>query len=888
LPKKYLPFLTPILAVILCSSLFFTSLDNKVFDWFLRVLPSLKEDPGVLLITVDDGAIENVGLFPWTRDILGDAIVFLREMGAEAAAFDLSYLDESPAHIDAEYVAVDLPRYMDAGFARINDAADQGIDLVSGGYAAPGAVKEELRRVNDFVRNELGVSVSYVLRDVDAAFADSLNFFGDSFLTLTMIRDQDILGPDKSFVMDPAVLAWLEDQAALKTIAASRDSRSPRAAGIIPAILKLSSRAGGVGFVNADPDPDGYRRRVHLVMRYRDRYYPHLILAALNKSLGRPTVELTNQEILLKNARIKGETRDIRIPRAEDGSVLVRWPKKSFYDYNIMSSWELIQYNRIEQDFYYNLDLMADSGFFSYWDGGETPQERYQNANYVKELLYQGEEAAGISFETYRDFRREYLESAGAFLNGPYEGVILTDLGDDEELRRFVSDLFGAARDQHRNLLEIRERVSAVTRGALCIIGVAATSMTDEGLITFEERYPNVGVYAVLANMILAGEFLDDAPWLLSLGIALVLALTLGGILKKLEIGPSIIAGVIAMTLTALFFLVFFITTKRYIGVVVPFASVTLSFLSLSGIRFFSTSREKSFLRSAFSRYLSPEVISQIIQDPSRLNLGGEKREMTALFTDIRGFSTISENLDPADLVNLLNLYLTELSNIILENRGTIDKYEGDAIIAFFGAPLYTEEHAVLACRSAIMMKKAETALNRKIAAEGLCPVPLFTRIGINTGDMVVGNMGTPNKMDYTIIGNAVNLAARLEGVNKQYDTGGILISEYTRAKIGDAFILRSLDRIRVVGINAPLRLYELLELAENSTPELGETLAIWERAMEVYEGGDFQEAVKLFRSVTSRNPEDRTAQLYIRRCETFISNPPPPDWQGVHTLTEK
>jgi adenylate cyclase len=887
MPQKHLYLIAPVPATLLCALLFFTPLDNKVFDLFLRALPSLEEDPSVLIITVDDGAIENVGIFPWTRDILGDAIVFLREMGAETVVFDLSYPDESPAHIDAEYVETDLPRYMDAGFARINDAVSRGIDGVARAYWDPEEVKRELRRVSDSVRDELGVSVSYVLRDLDAAFADSLSFFSDSFLTLTMIQDRDILGEDKTFAMDPRVHTWLEDRIALKTLRSSGDARTPRAAGIMPAIPKLSSRSGGMGFVNAEPDADGYRRRVHLLMRYRDRYYPHLILAAMDKRLGGPVPEISNGEIILRNARIKGELRDIRIPRAEDGSVLVKWPKKSFYDYNLMSSWELIQYNRIEQDFFYNLDLMADSGFFGYWDGDETPQEKYRNANYVKELLYRGEEA-GVSPETYLDFRRQYLESAGAFLNGPYEERILGDLGDDGELRRFVSDLFGAARAQYRNLLEIRERVAAVTGGALCIIGVAATSMTDEGLTAFEERYPNVGIYAVLANMILSGEFLDDAPRLLSLGIALVLALGLGLILKRLDIGPSIIAGIIAMTLTALFFFLFFITTKRYVGAVVPFAAVTLTFLSLSGFRFFSTNREKSFLRSAFSRYLSPEVISQIIQDPSKLNLGGEKREMTAIFTDIRGFSVISEKLDPADLVNLLNLYLTEMSNIVLENKGTIDKYEGDAIIAFFGAPLYMEDHAVLACRSALMIKKAEALLNRKIAEEGLCPVPLFTRIGINTGDMVVGNMGTPNKMDYTIMGNAVNLAARLEGVNKHYDTGGILISEYTRTKIGDAFTLRSLDRIRVVGINTPLRLYELLALPEDTTPELQETLAIWEQAIAHYEKADFQQAADLFRAAADRNGKDKTALVYISRCAEFLRHPPPPEWEGVHNLTEK
>jgi adenylate cyclase len=281
-------------------------------------------------------------------------------------------------------------------------------------------------------------------------------------------------------------------------------------------------------------------------------------------------------------------------------------------------------------------------------------------------------------------------------------------------------------------------------------------------------------------------------------------------------------------------------------------------------------------------------VVEQIIADPSKLNLGGEKREMTAIFTDIRGFSTISEKLDPADLVNLLNLYLTEMSNIVLENRGTIDKYEGDAIIAFFGAPIYMEEHAVLACKTAIAMKKAELRINERIRTEHLSPAPVFTRIGINTGDMVVGNMGTPSKMDYTVMGNAVNLAARLEGVNKQYNTGGILISEYTRARIGDHFVFRSLDRVRVVGINTPLRLYELLETREAAAPALREKAAAWETALRLYEGRSFAEAAAGFQTIAGEDPGDLTARLYLERCENYLASPPPPEWDGVNNLTRK
>jgi class 3 adenylate cyclase len=283
---------------------------------------------------------------------------------------------------------------------------------------------------------------------------------------------------------------------------------------------------------------------------------------------------------------------------------------------------------------------------------------------------------------------------------------------------------------------------------------------------------------------------------------------------------------------------------------------------------------------------------------------------MTAIFTDIRSFSTISEALgDPAKLVELLNYYLTRMSNIVLENHGTIDKYEGDAIIAFFGAPVHIPNHASLACRSAVLMKKAEIEINREVIAQGLItgkvlealvnkgiirnsddPMPLYTRLGINSGEMVVGNMGTPNKMDYTIMGNAVNLAARLEGVNKQYHTGGILISEYTREKIGDEFILRGLSRARVVGINTPLRLYELLDIREAASPAMLNMLDIWNRGFSAYENREFAAALNLFDVICRENAQDLTAKLYHDRCTQYLSSPPTDEkWDnGVDNLTEK
>ncbi len=916
--KKHLFIVVPVLAVLMCSLLLLTTLDHRVYDLFLRAIPTLTEDDSVLIIKVDDEAIENVGLFPWPRDILADAIVFLREMGADTVVFDLSYLDNSPATVDPRYVAEELPRYLEYSFGEIDASIGQVMDAVAAGFIGPDDAdlyKEQILELNSSIKESLGLRISHVTRDVDAYFAGALRLFGASYLTLTMVDQDDLIvaspllidmdeigGEEPAFDMSFYDIDWLKENIALHNVTAMNDTRTPEQIGIIPAIETLLKATHGAGFVNAQPDADGYRRRLHLLMKYDGQYYGQLAFVPLLEVLGNPAIEVTNSSITLRDAHLDGTTQDIRIPRAEDGSVLVKWPKQQFREYNQISSWQLIRNTSQEARFVRNLEAMEESGFFGYWDDGPPPLVYYDNAEYLKELLFaEGEPGqpgeqdshAGqdgrVNFEVYREQRDEFFQAADRLLNGGYEELLLSYIDPaDTEIVEYVSEFFEVTRRQFNELMGNREEVARQTAGTFAIIGVDATSMTDQGLTTFQERFPNVGIHYTLANMILSQEFLDDAPPSVSVIVALVLALSLGVFIKNLDTKRSMLAGFALLLVSVLALLGYFMLTRRYIGVVVPFTSVSVSFLTLSGVTFFDTIREKSFLRSAFSRYLSPAVISEIIADPSKLNLGGEKREMTAIFTDIRGFSTFAEGLDPADLVGLLNMYLTEMSNIVLENLGTIDKYEGDAIIAFFGAPIHMPDHAVRACRTAIGMKQAEKALNARLREEDPNATEIFTRIGINTGDMVVGNMGTPTKMDYTIMGNAVNLAARLEGVNKQYNTGGIVISEHTRAQLGDEFLLRRLDRVRVVGVSTPLRIYELLARIRNASAEEVALVETWESALDLYEAREFEKACSMFEELARKDASDTVVPLYLERCKEFLQQQPAADWDGVFSLVRK
>ncbi len=885
--KKYLHIIVPVIAVMLCSMFLFTPLDNKVYDLFLRALPSLTEDPSVVIVKIDDPAIENVGVFPWSRDVMADAIIFMKEMGAETVAFDLSYLDKSPEIINQDYIDRSLPETISGEMASVDEVITYVMDAISSRdikVSEAEDYKNQILEYNQNVKNNINSSLSDITYDVDEYFADSLRFFGNSYLTISMISPEDIIGDGKIFDMSPYDVEWLKEVVALKNITSKKDTLTPEQVGILPAIPELLKNSYSAGFVNANPDDDGLRRRVHLVMKYNGLYYGQLTFVALLERFGNPEIEINNSYIILKDAKNGDVVKDIKIPRTQDGSVLIKWPKKEFKDYEQITSWYLISNKKVEEIFVTNLrEIGVDRGFFHYWDG-ETPIDKYNNALYIKEALYDGESPDdGITIENYRIFREDFIDSADKFLNGNYEKAILKDIGNDTNKQDIVKDMFSITREKLADLKKVRSRAKDKMENSFSIIGFDATSMTDVGQTTFQELFPSVGIYSAVTNMILSEEFIDDTSNLLSIFVSLIFSIGLGFYIKFFNTGKSLIFGIVVLLGTVVIMLIQFVFTKKYIGVVVPFSSAMLTFLSLMAFDFLTTIREKSFLRSAFSRYLSPEVINDIISDPSKLNLGGEKREMTAIFTDIEHFSSISEPLDPADLVKLLNMYLTEMSNIIMGYKGTIDKYEGDAIICFFGAPIFMEEHAILACRTAIKMKKAEEKLNKYILENKLSHLPIYTRMGINTGDMVVGNMGSANKMDYTIMGNSVNLASRLEGVNKHYKTK-ILISENTREKIGDEFLIRKLDKIRVVGIQNPIRIYELLKLKAEAETEDLEMLTIWDSAILQYENQNFKEAKEIFESM---NSEENVIKLFINRCEDCLINKPS-NWDGVFNLQEK
>jgi len=417
--------------------------------------------------------------------------------------------------------------------------------------------------------------------------------------------------------------------------------------------------------------------------------------------------------------------------------------------------------------------------------------------------------------------------------------------------------------------------------GALVFVGPSEIGIADLRPTPLDPVSPGVEIHATVAANVIGKRFLIRDGRVLMLEILFIalfpLALTSALSLFRKTLTALALFAVTLGLYTGLNFLLF----NKFLlntSVVFPFISISLSYLGSEAYRNFVEERQSRFLKKAFSSYVSPELVGEIIKDPDKLKLGGEKRLITVLFSDIRGFTTISERLAPENLVLLLNQYLGPMTDVILSRKGTLDKYIGDAIMAIFNAPLLIKDHPALACSTALDMSKKLKGLNEGFRAKGFPEINIG--IGINTGDAIVGNMGTDIRFDFTAIGDTVNLASRLEGLCKLYGTRTIVSESTVSALPPDVFPgLRELDLIKVKGKDKPVVIYELLEEID---PALRERFA---SALRLYREGRFKEAREIFNALGDEY-KDNPSRMFASRCDEIKQAPP--DWAGVYEAKAK
>ncbi len=827
--------------------------DLKLYDLNFNAKPAIPQWEFLTFLNIDDSAIYSVGQFPWPRHIYASGLDILGQVGARQAVFDIQFIEESPLLVDRK--------------------------------AMPG-LEEKIKRGQPVK----GEDITSALIDSDRMFADASKNFGKTIIAYSFSREKLILHnlDEKAIADRKAAVRYFIEKASVpvpeKSAAAFEKLVDRERVQIQYPVPQLVRSARAFGFVDSDFDADGIARKIRLVRVFEGRIYFHMALAMVADLCGVPlkNIEVVpGQRIVLKNAEnsITHAREDLVIPIDNRGMIYINWADDFEKAFNHLSYYALLEYNRVRDEVH---------GYFD--------EEEIASGNTDRSLLYGKLSQLYAKFESSkepparRDAWKEIVEARKKIyeIEKGYAKPI------QDEIKRLRSELKKEKNPEAEEALRnMQNFVTAINitlavenlRNHSVIVGLTATATSDIGVTPLSSEYMMVGTYHNIANTILQKRFIHSAGPLISYSIMLAIALIIGLTIQRLTAVRSVVATVVSFVVVNVGVFATFAFGRIWLDQVGISLALILPALAIIATKFVSEESQKRFIKSAFSHYLSPHVIDEIIKNPESLNLGGEMREISIFFSDVAGFSTISEKLTPPQLVTLLNEYLSAMTDIILGYDGTVDKYEGDAIIAFFGAPHPYPDHAIKLVLSAIDMKKRLAEMRevwRKVGQQ-----ELRVRMGMNTGNAVVGNMGSRTRMDYTMMGDSVNLAARLEGANKYYSTYA-MISENTYLQARDHIEARELDLIKVVGKNEPIRVYELLGKKDNLPDYMMEMLRKYYEGLELFRVRDWKGARTAFRAGLKSVEDDGPCKTYVERCSEFIDTPPPKNWDGVYKLKTK
>ncbi len=826
----------------------------KLYDIRCMLKPSIEEWDRLSFVDVDENSTTSIGQFPWPRRIYSEGLRVLKKVGVSQASFDIMFPDASPLEASSENLELVL---------RKKKQGDVSEDDITG-----------------------------IVIDNDLEFSEGVKTMGDVLLSYTFSSDplgDEVIKRMKSDAFTQA-LARFNDRATIVIPEKERYKFSvmddPDVVAISYPMIDLMNSGNMFGFVNRDTDIDGTVRKVRLIRYYKGRVYFNLSLSMFINicRVDRKNIEIIpGEKIVLKKAihpktQIRG---DIEIPIDENGMMYVNWagPGPREKSFHIIPFFALIDYN-------YYADSVHD-----FFDAIETRRGKFERSRLYQELeksekRYYSARKDEVRIESWKkitglrrkiaEIKRSYaaeLDAEIKRLEGEFEKT-----GDKK-----ISKDLDILRDD-RKAVDLVIRVEDL-RDHLTITGLTATGTHDIGVIPIHNEYAGVGTYHNTVNTIYNGRFLSKTGGLIDYFIMLVVALFMGFTVQMLDARKSLLMIGASFIFVNLIIIMLFIIPDVWVSQLGISLALIIPSSIIAGIKFVETESQRRFIKNAFSRYLAPGVIDQIIENPESLELGGENREITIFFSDVAGFSTISEKLTPPELVSLLNEYLSEMTEIILSYGGTVDKYEGDAIMAFYGAPQPYDDHAIRACLASIDMKRRLREMQDEWKKKG--EFALSARMGMNTGDAVVGNMGSHTRMDYTAMGDSVNLASRLEGANKFYKTNA-MISETTYELAKNDIEARKLDIIRVVGKSEPILVYELLGRKGTLPERMNDMLEHYYSGLEFFSNHQWKRALSCFKKGLAVIPDDGPLLTYCERCENFIKKPPSKNWDGVYTFKSK
>ncbi len=555
-------------------------------------------------------------------------------------------------------------------------------------------------------------------------------------------------------------------------------------------------------------------------------------------------------------------------------------------------------HGQVARGVYANIRTLAESAkSYGFFDDEADADGTFRRATLL--ILYAGSDFfPSLAVQTVREFEDIKDQDVVAYIaETGFERMelgrhTLHIQGDGHALINFVGPYLSY---KHYSMIDVVKGIvpPETFKGKIVIFGATAVAIGDIRNIPFPDPgYMGVEIHAnIVDNILHSGEsgrgFLSRGINEESIDVFFILLFGAGLGYWFLHSKPSTAtaSAVAALFIFAAVVYLAFAYLGMWLSFVVPTGTLIANYAGITSFRMIFEEREKQRVRNTFKRYVSPGVISLIEKDPQRyFKPGGESKDLTVMFSDIRSFTSLSEGLTPDELVTLLNEYLGEMTDIIFKHWGTLDKYIGDAVMGFWGSPFPAKDHAVRGCAAALEMHARLHELNQKWVADG--GQALAAGIGLNTGIVNVGNMGSAKRFAWTVMGDNVNLASRLEGASKEYRVS-IIVGRGTFEEAKTQYVFRELDRICVKGKVQPIQIYELLDHIANQDKH-NERIALWSKALGFYLRGEWEHGIRAFEAVLERYPDDGPSSVFLHRCEEKMTEAPVADWDGVWVMKSK
>jgi adenylate cyclase len=826
--------------------------EQKLYDIRFQVKPKISQWDKLVLLDIDDVSIVNAGEYPWPRNLYAKGLAVLTSINSHSGAFDIEFIDESPRFADRVLMKQLREKALKK---KIITAEDLDNAVADNDVILSAAVKKEGK-----------IALAY-------SFAKDPILEDDS--PSTRMRKEAF----KKFVKKASVPI---PQGKEKIFQGCVDDTRK---GIQFPITPLVEAGGVFGFVDSDKDTDGSQRKVRLVRVFDGRIYFEMGLSMVMDLCGvkKEDVEIVpGDHITLKGALnpVTYNKKDIVIPVDSQCQMYINWAGDYLGAFVHIPFYALLEYDKVKEAIGDRLDA---------WEGATDPKMTrttlYGLRNTLNDQLKSEKDGKKRNdlIQQMDKTNREIYDIEGKYLEALKSEREKTakqyEAAKDAKLKNSLADM-----DNDITATQIVHEVDRL-RGKVYVVGLTATGTQDRGVIPYSSDYFNVGSYPNIVNTVLQEGFFKRSGKALDLIFIFVAALALSFMIYRQNAKMSLVLIAVSFVVYNLTNVLLFAFARIWIDQLGVNIAIFLPSITIIGIKFLSEESQKRFIKSAFSHYLSNQVIDDIIKNPEALQLGGEEREVTLFFSDIKGFTSISEQLTPSALVLLLNDYLSGMTDIVLDYKGYVDKFIGDAIMAFYGAPGNDPDHAQAACFAAIDMQKALKEMRTRWKKEGAAEI--YSRFGINTGPAVIGNMGSRTRMNYTAMGDTVNLASRLEGANKYYGTYS-MISEMTYAKVKNDVEVRYLDKIRVVGKELPITVYELVNRKGSLPHTQKELFEIYNSGIELFNKREWEKARNAFKSALKVVKDDGPSKTYIERCAEFIEKPPSKKWDGVYKLSAK